>query len=401
MVDSYTITTRESWMSRIRGSFLGAIFGLILFFGSFVVLFTNEGNSVQRAQSLEEGARLVMSVDISPVDPINEDQLIHLTGKTNADGTLHDPLFGVMVADTLKLQRSVTMYQWKEQEHSETEELLGGETRTVTTYTYTKRWANSLINSNHFQYPEGHQNPYSMPISNQTMIAEPINLGDFILSKTFVARLNDYQPYPIATKTPTQLSQELQSQLGEKTIHLNFGNFYIGQNPNNPQIGDLRIIYEVVRPATISIIAKQTGSKLVPYTTKVGGNLGLLEYDSVTAENMFKNAQKENAFLTWILRLGGFLMMFIGLTLIFSILRVLAAVMPLLGQFVGGVSMLISLLIAIPLSLLTIALAWLYYRPLVGIGLLIIALGFFYLLKLVSQSSSQEKLIAETVVPDK
>ena len=47
MVDNYTETTRISYGQNIRDSFVGVLFGIILFFASFILLWLNEGNSVR------------------------------------------------------------------------------------------------------------------------------------------------------------------------------------------------------------------------------------------------------------------------------------------------------------------------------------------------------------------
>jgi hypothetical protein len=94
---------------------------------------------------------------------------------------------------------------------------------------------------------------------------------------------------------------------------------------------------------------------------------------------MFKHAASENALLTWLLRAGGFLAMFIGLGLIFRPLVTLADVLPILGSILGVGAGLAALALSAPLTLITVGLAWLAYRPLVGGAALAAALGVFLL----------------------
>ena len=288
-----------------------------------------------------------------------------------------------MVDNVIKLRRVVEMYQWQENKDSETREKLGGGTETVTTYTYRKIWSIELIDSSRF-HKDGHFNPSSMPFEGDTFIAEPVILGEFTLSSNLVGNLNDYQHLPISTET-FDVSQK-QSQLSDRKIHYNYGNYYVGEDPAYPQIGNLRIKFEIVLPTTISIIAKQSESSLKAYTTKAGGSIELFEYGVVDAQTMFKHAQKLNTIKTWLLRLVGFLMMFLGLILIFSVFKILAAVIPILGNIVELLNLFVSFILATVLSLMTIALAWLYYRPLLGITLIVIAVGLLFLLKFGRQS---------------
>ena len=94
-----------------------------------------------------------------------------------------------------------------------------------------------------------------------------------------------------------------------------------------------------------------------------------------SADEMFAHAKEMNRLLTWGLRLLGWLLMLGGFALIFSPLVVLADVLPILGNIVGMGTGLLSLMLATPLALVVVAAAWIYYRPLLGILLLIIAVG--------------------------
>ena len=45
MPDSFTTVTRTGWGSNIMNSFVGVLFGILLFIGSFAVLWFNEGRT--------------------------------------------------------------------------------------------------------------------------------------------------------------------------------------------------------------------------------------------------------------------------------------------------------------------------------------------------------------------
>ena len=92
---------------------------------------------------------------------------------------------------------------------------------------------------------------------------------------------------------------------------------------------------------------------------------------------MIQKAQESNRLLTWLLRLAGFLLMLIGLNMVFKQLSVLADVLPFLGSLVAAGTGLIAFLLAALFSLVTIAVAWLVYRPLFGAALLAVAVLLF------------------------
>lgn len=148
-----------------------------------------------------------------------------------------------------------------------------------------------------------------------------------------------------------------------------------------PAIGDVRVTYTQILPHDLSIVAGQTKDTFCAFPVN-GDTISLMANSIQTPELMFKNAQSANARLTWLIRIGGFLLMLIGLSMIFRPLSVLADVIPVLGNIVGAGATMVSWLIALPCTLITIAVAWLFYRPVVGITLLVIAgAGIVLLLK--------------------
>ena len=380
MAESYSETSYQSWGDRIKDSFRGAIVGLILFVGAFPVLFWNEGRAVLRTQTLEEGEKVVLSIEADEIEWLYDEKLVHLTGKTATDETLSDDRFSVAVANAIKLRRIVEMYQWQEEAHTETREELGGGSETITTYTYSKQWSSILDDSSQFRRPSGHQNPAYMPVKGKTFVAKKVKLGLFSLSKNMLKKMSNYQDLPITPEIFAKMQQKGGTLLDGKKIQLNQASYYIGDDPSYPKIGDLRIKFKWVHPEVISVIAKQMGSKLMPYKTKAGGEIELFEYGEVTAQEMFERAKMENIIITWFLRIVGFIMMFIGLNLLFEVLRILAAVVPTIGNIVGILGGLFAFLVALVFSLITIALAWLFYRPILGITILAIAGGLFALI---------------------
>ena len=88
---------------------------------------------------------------------------------------------------------------------------------------------------------------------------------------------------------------------------------------------------------------------------------------------MFAPARTNNAIMTWLIRIGGFLMMFFGLSMVFKPLSVLADVLPILGDLVEMGMGFVAGVIALICSIITIAVSWIFFRPVLGIILLVIA----------------------------
>jgi hypothetical protein len=368
--DTFTTTTSQSWFGRIGGAFTGVLIGIVLFFGSFVLLSWNEGRAIHRAKTLEVGAKQVISLSSDAPDSANEGKLVHLTGKAEAEDPVTDDVFEIS-AEALRLKRDVEMYQWKETEKSETKQKLGGGEETTKTYSYSKDWSSELIDSAQFQKPAGHSNPNALPVESETFTAEGIHVGKFDLPDSLTEKINNFSTRPV-TAEEAKAASKAQSEEMHATTQ---GQLYVGEDPKTPAIGDLRVTYQKAPSGPVSLIARQIESTFEPFTVPKLGSIELLQIGTVSADTMFQQEQEGNAILTWILRLAGFLMMLFGLLLITNVFSVLASVIPFLGTIVGTGTGFLCFVAAVPLTLVTIALAWLAYRPLIGIPLVLLAVG--------------------------
>ncbi len=370
--ETYSEVTEKSWLSRIGGAFKGILVGLLVIGAAVYLLFWNEGRSVKRYTTLQQGSGVVVAASSEQVDPADEGKLVHLSGLAESDEILHDPVFRISTK-ALKLQRKVEMYQWKESTSSEERKKLGGGTETVTTYTYQRTWDEFLIDSSSFKKLEGHQNPAGMPFRSERFQAETVFVGAFTLSPQQVAKIGNAVPLLIDQKNP------IPHGVGAKAKPSTNG-LYIGDNPANPQVGDVRINFSHVLATEISLVGQQTGTSFTPYQTGDGSIL-LLTTGIHSAAEMFTEAQRSNTLLTWGLRSAGFILMAIGCRLILGPLVIFADVLPLLGNIVGAGTGLISGLIAGIFSFLTIGVAWILYRPILAAAFFVIACGLIILIR--------------------
>lgn len=363
--NSYSEVSEQSWVSRLGQSFKSVLIGLLLFVAAFPVLVWNEGRALRQLRAFHEGAALVIDVPSDAVRPENEGKLIHLSGDANINETLTDPEFGISIA-AIKLMRQVEMFQWKEETSSQTHNKLGGGKETATTYTYVKDWSPRLIDSSRFHRPEGHSNPSVMPVSSESWQARQITLGRFDLSSALVSKMNRLERLAIDQTSVDKLPSSMKERA-------RFGGdfYYLGNDPASPAIGDARVSFQAVKPALVSVVARQEGNTLTGYEAKAGNAILLLDYGVVDAQEMFHSAETKNRELTWIFRGLGFVMLALGLFLILRPLAVLGTVIPILGELVGiGVGM-IAVVSAASLWLVTIAISWFAVRPILSICLLL------------------------------
>jgi Transmembrane protein 43 len=377
MSDTYTEVTTKGWGSRISESIKGVLFGIALIALSAWGLFWNEGRAVQTAKSLTEGASLVIDVDPGRVDPANEGKLVHVSGDIKAGVKPVDAEFGV-TADGLRLRRTVEMYQWVQKEKSETRKNAGGSEETVTTYSYVREWTTSEVDSSRFKVPEGHNNP-AMRYRGATFDGGDVTLGAFRPSQRVVNMLPESQ----TVRVDAAMAEALHTRVSGP-VQANDGKFYLGADPSQPRIGDIRISYSLAPAGAVSIIGRQSGNDFADYQTKAGDALLIVKPGTISAADMFKNAQAENSFWTWVFRFVGAFAMYLGFVLILSPLVVVADVVPFIGDILGAGASLVSFILTAAIAPLVIAIAWFWYRPLVGVLVLAIGAGVAYGLKMLA-----------------
>lgn len=146
------------------------------------------------------------------------------------------------------------------------------------------------------------------------------------------------------------------------------GAVFVGADPERLQIGDLRISYEVATVAEASFVAAQKRSGLAPFVTR-SGEVFLSQDGAVAAADMFKEAEEENGILTWVLRLVGAILLCVAFRLVMGVVGVLADVVPLFGDIVGFGLGLVATALGLALALLVIGVAWIFYRPMLGLAL--------------------------------
>ena len=369
MSDQFTEVTTEGWLQRLGGSLVAALIGLILVPASIVLLYWNEGRAVSAIDSLNAGAHSVASVPAQPVDPAHEGGLVHVSGAATIDGAPSDPVFHAAAASAIRLRRHVEMYQWREHEETHTEKRIGGGETTHKVYNYTKEWSEPALDSTRFKQPNGHANP-PMALRSAVFDAKTTRLGGFQMDAALVDEMSGFKAWvPPATATGTDVNPPFQ-RYGDRLYH--------GAKPDAPEIGDMQVSFELIETQPISVVAAQIGGTLAPFRGTDGRVIALVDLGTHSAADMFKEAKQAEAMITWILRGVGFLMMLIGLALCSAPLAWFASLLPFVEDLVELAGFVLALVIAIPLTLVTIAIAWLAHRPLIGVGLIVAGLALGY-----------------------
>ena len=362
--DPITITTRTSWFSRLGSAFGGVLTGFALIIAAIALLAWNEGRSVQSIRASNEGARAVQSVAADRVDPANEGRLVHVSAPAAGLDPVRDPELGLAV-DGLVLARRVEYYHWVETRRAETRTRLGGGEETVTTYSYDRQWVAAPQDSSGFQQAAGHQNP-TPPIKAGAFRAERARLGAFTVDESVLGQIPAERPVTLTVEQAAAASAAL-----ARPARMEDGALYVGADPAAPAIGDMRVSWSFApQNTTLSVVGAQTSGVLKPWTGRAGAPLLLVRSGPASPEQMFAGAKAANQTLTWILRGVGVVAMIAAFGMVLGPLGVLADVVPLFGAIVRMGAGLVAGAAGLSVSAVVVALAWIAYRPLVGVALL-------------------------------
>ena len=412
---AYTEVKTTTYGQQVKNSFGGIGTGFVLFIGATVLLWWNEGRAVHTAQDIAEMGKNAQHVDnISSLDASLNGQLVHVNGTTATSDVLTDGMFGVSV-NAISLSRDVEYYQWVEHSHTETKEKLGGTKEEVTTYTYEREWVSSPVNSSSFKDPEYKSvNSVIATVDDERYLAQKVTLGAYTMPEQMISRLSymnkhnveltltydaldalDNQIIDMQPVTEQSQLRAAKASLGESAqslafVHQEGNTLYIGRNSNSPAVGDMRITFTQADPCDISLVAVVDGNTFTTYKTKNGSNDTFLHQGNKTLEQMVETEEQGNSILTWVLRVLGVILVCSGLKGIFSILSTLLKVVPALSTVLNWGVSLVCNIVGFAWSLVVIALAWIFYRPVLGICLLVVAAALVYFLAIKGKGKKPE-----------
>lgn len=346
------------FFSKLKSSFVGFLMSFVIILIALAVLAWNEHRTLKNYKGLVAASEAVIGIEPEPVDPAHQGKLVYFSAEVTSDTPVSDDPFGLS-RDALVLSRKVEMYQWREKERTEEREKIGGGTERVTTYTYEKVWDDDHNDSSRFQ-DTSHRNPDSLPYDSERFVAENAMIGAYVANDAVISALNDE---PLALGEADDFPEDFRLVSGNT--------LYRGDDPDRPEIGDVRIRFSEVPYQIASVIAEPSGNGLVPWTSPAGTSILLVEAGQVDAATVIERAQSANTTFGWIFRAGGVFALFIAFTMMFAPLSTAASVLPPVGRFVGKFAALAALIMAVVIGGLTIVLSWIVVRPLYAIAIVV------------------------------
>ena len=120
-------------------------------------------------------------------------------------------------------------------------------------------------------------------------------------------------------------------------------------------------------------MAVVSGDSFKAFKAKNGKRFQTLVMGQKTGDEIIASEQDANDFWKWVCRIIGVLLVIAGLNGIFGFIETILKVVPFVAGIFGWGVGVVCTVVGIVWSLIVIAVAWLFYRPLLGIALLAIA----------------------------
>ena len=202
------------------------------------------------------------------------------------------------------------------------------------------------------------------------------------------------------TVVPDSVPQENKVDLDY--VHQAGNVLFLGKDTSSPEIGDVRITFEKVVPATVTIVAQVNGNTFKAYKAKNGKRFQTLRMGKKDADEIFESEHKVNKMWLWVFRILGVILVIAALKGIFGFLSTLLKVIPFLANIIGWGVGVVCTVVGIAWSLIVIGVAWLFYRPLLGIGLLVLAgfLVWFFAFKGKDKLVAMARKNGENTIPE-
>ena len=378
--------TRQSFFKKMFNSIIAALIGILLFLGSFVVIYFNEGKE-------NLGAVAEEAIEITQAEHnLEKGSLICINGNLNADIYATDTY--LKENNYIIINRKVEMYAYSENAKSEERDTLGGGSETTTTYTYDKRWTST----GWLEEPSKWKGPVA------TRPSLPTNYENWIITATNSNSLKDLESrasglslgrYSV-TGNPVFSGQNSlalsEANVDEITGVLDYAitSDYIlianqGEiSPSEPTLGDIRIMYTVVRAEDTGILFGAIDNDVISGFNTPKGNTFLRFFNETDSrEEAIEILGKEYKLLLWVFRIIGFLLMYIGLILMSGPLTKFMSIVPIFSRITSFVFGVIAFFIALILTTIMILISIILHNVWlsIGAGLLIALIITLFLIR--------------------
>ena len=382
-----------SMITKIANSKFGIGGGIMAVFTGTLMLISNERDFKMIGDAIREAESVVVELDdANSLDTEMDGKLTYGVSTIQTDEFVVDELFDVSI-NAIKLTRVVKYYQWVEIEEEESDD-----ESSYTTYYYEKQWTDAPVNSSKFNDSRYRSDNWViMEIDNLTKWADIVNWGAYILPQFIKKEIKGENPVTINLSPQVKemfekalvkcASGHTASALIKASDHEYVHNFkvntlHFGTDPSKPAIGDVRVEINHIPPGgDLSVIAQVMGNTFTEYIAKNGRTFFSVYNGNDSMEKMFKREHSNNAWNAWAMRVFLTILVILGMRFTLKPVNMLFSRIPLLGSIVNVGIKIATTMLGLAWSLIVIALAWFFYRPLITLIIFTVVAAIIFLLK--------------------
>eukprot|EP00754_Rhynchopus_humris_P051569 Rhum_TRINITY_DN9620_c0_g1::Rhum_TRINITY_DN9620_c0_g1_i1::g.34234::m.34234 len=419
-----TVSTREGFGDRMCHAVGGVCVGIVFFLGSLALLGWNEKRAVYTAQTIDYARKEFVQLDTCEPTAEHTGKLIAFQGCGPAPEQGYAPTDADYLADVAEsggIQGAVyapatAVFSWTRttQQYVSHEYTVTNSKEKTKTYKYEPKWVNKPEVYHSGPSPPGWPTAWKTPLSQHTNLVciggnstacTTGNSKAWLLQSSLSWDLSQIKSMgdkdTAAVLSTAKVTTTFQTSTGYRAIAWSCDGNTMLQTQVNDQRAKCDAQIALASPSTLGdfrwSLTRRTGSKSLVVSglaqqTKKGSAFGLEEWQnphhsgcsyctigtivdgSKTGDVILDELESANKVTTWVLRFVGWLVCWVGLQLVVGPVAVVPEFIPFIGDIIGGIigSILCCLtcIVATSLSLLVIAIAWLAYRPIIGIPLL-------------------------------
>ncbi len=266
------------------------IFMLAFIAGASCALWWAEDQDARYRQLIDVANQQIVELsDLSKVDPAYDGKVVYAFSKPSVAQELTDPLLGIS-KQALLYRRDVEYYQVVERERKHKE---NGQAPKIY-YEYESKWTDHPIDPSSYNTKRGYgvddaRSPHCV-IKNTELVADNVGFGAYRLPELLITAMHHSEPFEPAISLQKQETLARIWDIDINELHLTPYGLYIGNDPDRPRVGDVKVKLTMIPVTDMSIIAKVKGDTFDKYRLdeeRQNVNLALAVPGKVSKEEMF------------------------------------------------------------------------------------------------------------------
>ena len=283
------------------------IFGILIAVIGVLFIILTQNSSAEVIQIPDEVLDTCVKMDNPEVvDHSLEGQYVWAQGDVKTPCVLRDDDFGVEMK-ALYLSRECYYYQvveevfaWvdDDQEHREQ-------------YSYKNKWVSAPVDSHSFHESEKQEaNKALCEVESRDFYATEASLGAYSLPPSMIASIVDKAQADISFSPADVEAFAVRCNIDPAIVHQSPGELYIGSDPKEPAVGDVKIVFTYFGEGPASVLGIVKGSGFAD------GDVALIRSGRVQLADMLIVKQPENIVTAIEVNFVGILILFLGLFLL-------------------------------------------------------------------------------------